>query len=60
MYPLLLYGHLSLGLGPTLNPGTSHLEVLIYIFKDSLPNKVTFTDSGVGNQLYLVGALQFY
>lgn len=34
-------------IGFTLNPGWSHLKVLNHICKDPIPNKVTFTGTGV-------------
>ena len=43
----LLQGHLSLDLGPILNPGRSHLEILNSVIwtKTLFPNKVTFIGS---------------
>jgi hypothetical protein len=46
---LLLKGHQSLDLGPTLNPGWSNLEIfnLVTSAKTLFPNKVTAIDTGV-------------
>lgn len=52
---LLLYGHLPLDAGPTLNPGRAHLEILHLIIsaKTLFPNKAMCTGSRA--QMYLLG-----
>lgn len=55
---LSLYGHLPWGLGPTLNPGWSHLEVfnLIISVKTFFPNKAIFPGfKGLGLGHILLG-----
>lgn len=56
--PFFLRGLLSLGLGLTLNPVTSHFNTLNYICKDTLLNKLAFTGSG-WTYLFLGGWILF-